>query len=129
MQSLGGVKEQLAKDLEEFGRARIYGINFDTDSDRIKDESKSTLDQIISLLMSRQEWKMTIEGNTDSLGGVEHNQRLSERRANAVKLYLQSARVDASRLKSEGYGFSKPVASNDNPIGRAQNRRVELSRQ
>jgi len=124
----GGIKEQIAKDLEEFGRARIYGINFDTDSDRIKDESKPTLNQIVSLLKAKLQWKMTIEGHTDARGSAEHNQTLSERRANAVKLYLQSAGIEPERLKAVGYGFSKPVATNDHPAGRAQNRRVELKR-
>jgi outer membrane protein OmpA-like peptidoglycan-associated protein len=122
----GGVKEQLTKDLEESGRARVYGINFDTDSDRIKDESRPTLDQIASLLKLKPEWKMTIEGHTDARGGEEYNQGLSARRANAVKLYLQTAGIDAARLQATGYGFSRPVAPNDNPLGRAQNRRVEL---
>src|SRR5262245_14110531 len=125
----GGVKEQLTKNLEEFGRARVYGINFDTDSDRIKDESKPTLDQIASLLKAKPEWKMTIEGHTDAQGGAEYNQGLSERRANAVKLYLQTAGVEAARLRATGHGFSQPVGPNDNPLGRAQNRRVELIRQ
>jgi outer membrane protein OmpA-like peptidoglycan-associated protein len=125
----GGVKEQLTKNLEEFGRARVYGINFDTDSDRIKDESKPTLDQIASLLKAKPEWKMTIEGHTDAQGGAEYNQGLSERRANAVKLYLQAAGIEASRLRAAGYGFTQPVGPNDDPLGRAQNRRVELIRQ
>jgi hypothetical protein len=125
----GGVKEQLTKNLEEFGRARVYGINFDTDSDRIKDESKPTLDQIASLLKAKPEWKMTIEGHTDAQGGAEYNQGLSERRANAVKLYLQTAGIEASRLRAAGYGFTQPVGPNDDPLGRAQNRRVELIRQ
>ncbi len=124
----GGVKEQLTKNLEEFGRARVYGINFDTDSDLIKDESKPTLDQITSILKTKPEWKMTIEGHTDSVGGAEYNQGLSERRANAVKLYLQNAGIDAARLRATGHGFSQPVGPNDNPLGRAQNRRVELIR-
>ena len=125
----GGVKEQLTKDLEESGRARVYGINFDTDSDRIKDESKPTLDQIASLLKLKPEWKMTIEGHTDARGGAEYNQGLSARRANAVKLYLQTEGVEAARLQATGYGFSRPIAPNDDPLGRAQNRRVELIRQ
>jgi len=125
----GGVKEQLTKDLEESGRARVYGINFDTDSDLIKDESKPTLDQIASLLKLKPEWKMTIEGHTDARGGAEYNQGLSTRRANAVKLYLQTAGVEAARLQATGYGLSRPIAPNDDPLGRAQNRRVELLRQ
>jgi OOP family OmpA-OmpF porin len=72
---------------------------------------------------------MTIEGHTDAQGSAEYNQGLSERRANAVKLYLQTAGIEATRLRSAGYGFSQPVGPNDNSLGRAQNRRVELIRQ
>jgi outer membrane protein OmpA-like peptidoglycan-associated protein len=66
---------------------------------------------------------------TDARGGAEYNQGLSTQRANAVKLYLQTAGVEAARLQATGYGFSRPVAPNDDPLGRAQNRRVELIRQ
>ncbi len=106
-----------------------YGSPEYTDSDSIKDESKPTLDQIASLVKAKPEWKMTIEGHTDARGSAEHNQGLSERRANAVKLYLQSAGIESTRLRAAGYGFSQPVGPNDNPLGRAQNRRVELIRQ
>jgi outer membrane protein OmpA-like peptidoglycan-associated protein len=63
---VGGLEQQLIKDLEAFGRARIYGINFDVDSDHIKDESKSTLNTIAAILKAKPEWKVTIEGHTDS---------------------------------------------------------------
>lgn len=125
----GGVEEQITKDLAEFGRARVYGINFDSDSDHIKDESKPTLDKIVSMLKAKPDWKLTIEGHTDSTSTPQHNQDLSERRAASVKAYVQSAGVDSSRLKTTGYGATKPVASNDNELGRAQNRRVELTKQ
>jgi outer membrane protein OmpA-like peptidoglycan-associated protein len=89
----GGVEAQLAKDLEEFGRARVYGINFDSDSVHIKDESKPTLDKIASILKAKAEWKITIEGHTDSTSTPEHNQQLSEKRAQAVKNYLTAAEL------------------------------------
>jgi len=125
----GGVESQLTKDMEEFGRARVYGINFDSDSDHIKDESKPTLDKVVSMLKAKPDWKITIEGHTDSTSTPQHNQELSERRAAAVKNYLQSAGIDPSRLKTIGYGNTKAVASNDSELGRAQNRRVELIKQ
>ena len=125
----GGVEEQLTKDLEEFGRARVYGINFDSDSDHIKDESKPTLDKIVSMLKAKSDWKVTIEGHTDSTSTPQHNQDLSERRAASVKNYLQTAGIDPSHLKTVGYGATKPVASNDSELGRSQNRRVELTKQ
>jgi len=122
----GGAQEQITKDLAELGRARIYGINFDSDSDVIKDESKPTLDRIAALLKAKADWKLTIEGHTDSTATAEHNQQLSQRRAEAVKAYLQKAGIDGGRLKAAGLGATRPVASNDSAIGRAQNRRVEL---
>lgn len=122
----GSVEKQLTKEMEEFGRARVYGINFDTDSDGIKDESKPTLDKIVAMLKAKPDWKITIEGHTDSTSAPQHNQDLSERRAAAVKNYLHAAGIDGSRLTTAGFGATKPVVSNDSELGRAQNRRVEL---
>jgi outer membrane protein OmpA-like peptidoglycan-associated protein len=117
---------QLARDIGETGRARIYGINFDTDSDVIKPESKAALDNIVKLAKSKPDWKFTIEGHTDSTATAAHNQQLSEKRAASVKTFLVAAGVAADRLASKGFGASKPVADNATAIGRAQNRRVEL---
>jgi outer membrane protein OmpA-like peptidoglycan-associated protein len=124
----GGAQEQMTKDLQTEGRTRVYGINFDTDSDVIKDESKPTLDRIAALLKANAGWKMTIEGHTDASGGAEHNQQLSKRRAEAVKTYLVQGGIAAARLTAVGLGASKPVVSNDTAVGRSQNRRVELVR-
>ena len=125
----GGVEQTMLNDLDAFGRARVYGINFDIDSDKLRPESKPTLDKIASILKLKKEWKLTIEGHTDSTATAEHNQALSERRAASVKAYLQAAGVDAARLKTAGFGATKPIAPNDNELGRAQNRRVELVKQ
>lgn len=122
----GGAQEQMTKDLAELGRTRIYGINFDSDSDVLRDESKPTLDRIAALLKAKADWKLTIEGHTDSTATAAHNQQLSQRRAEAVKAYLQKAGIDGARLKAVGLGATKPVAGNETEIGRAQNRRVEL---
>lgn len=124
----GGAREQMAQDLAQSGRTRIYGINFDTDSDKIRDESKPTLDQIVGLLKGKPDWKLTIEGHTDSTATAAHNQDLSLRRANAVETYLVTAGVDGGRLKAVGFGATKPVAPNGTETGRAQNRRVELTK-
>jgi outer membrane protein OmpA-like peptidoglycan-associated protein len=119
-------KDTIGSDLKEKGRATVYGINFDFNSDVIKAESKPTLDQIISILIDNKDWKMTVEGHTDNIGGQSFNQTLSEKRAAAVVKYLTDAGIDATRLNSAGFGFSKPTADNDTEFGRAQNRRVEL---
>ncbi len=120
-----GVKDALATT----GHARIYGITFDTDSDKIKDESKATLDQLVGAAKSEPSWKLEIQGHTDSTGAADHNQQLSDKRAASVKAYLVKAGIAADRLTAKGFGSTKPVASNDTTLGRSQNRRVEVVKQ
>ncbi len=117
---------QLAQAMAQSGRARIYGINFDTDSDVIKAESKAALDAIVMLAKEKPDWQFTIEGHTDSTASAAHNQSLSEKRAAAVKAWLVAAGVATARLNTQGFGATKPVGDNTTSIGRAQNRRVEL---
>jgi outer membrane protein OmpA-like peptidoglycan-associated protein len=121
--------DQIEQDLDAFGRARVFGIRFDTGSDVIKDDSKPQLDTIVAILKKRADWSLTIEGHTDSLASAQYNQELSQRRAAAVKSYLQARGIAGSRLSTVGFGASRPVASNETPVGRALNRRVELVRQ
>ena len=122
----GGIQEQMTAELLEYGRVRLYGINFDYDSDVIRAESKPTLDKIVAMLKSELTMQLIIEGHTDSDGTTEHNQILSQKRAESVKSYLVSAGISSSRLFTEGYGESTPVAPNTTATGKAQNRRVEL---
>lgn len=124
--SKGNIDQRLASELERKGRAIVYGIHFDTDSDVIRADSHPTLQKIVALLKAKNEWKLSIEGHTDSTASAEHNQKLSERRAAAVKQFLVEAGIDAGRLMTVGRGAGNPVARNDTPSGRAQNRRVEL---
>ena len=70
--------------------------------------------------------KAVVEGNTDSKGTDEYNQKLSERRAASVKDVLVKSGIEADRLTTVGYGESRPVASNDTEEGRAKNRRVSI---
>jgi outer membrane protein OmpA-like peptidoglycan-associated protein len=121
--------DPLDAELKRTGRVRLYGINFDSDSDVLRAESKSVLDQIAATLKKDAALKITIEGHTDATSTPEHNQQLSEKRAAAVKAYLVGAGIDAARLATAGLGATKPVATNDSAIGRAENRRVELVRQ
>ena len=69
---------------------------------------------------------MVVEGHTDSQGGEEFNQQLSQRRAEAVRTYLVSRGIASDRITAEGMGLSHPVADNSTPEGRANNRRVEI---
>ena len=71
--------------------------------------------------------KVELHGHTDSIGSDAYNQALSDKRANAVRDYLVSKGISANRLNAIGKGELDPVASNETPEGRAQNRRVELN--
>ena len=124
--SLGG---ELQKQLKATGRAKIYGIRFGLDSAVIKDVSYPVLTEIVDLLKTDAALHLAIEGHTDGTGAAAHNQTLSEQRAASVKAYLVEQGVAAGRLTTAGFGAGKPVADNDNELGRAQNRRVELVRQ
>ena len=94
----------------------------------IRVESKPLLDSIAAILKEHADWQVTLEGHTDNIGGAAFNNDLSARRAAAVKAYLANAGVPASRLASIGFGFEKPVSTNDTQSGRAENRRVEIVR-
>ncbi|MEA2162060.1 MAG: OmpA-OmpF porin, family [Thermoanaerobaculia bacterium] len=124
-----GAEATMQKELEAAGRTRVYGINFDTGSDVIRDESKPTIDKMAAMLKAKPEWKLTIEGHTDSSGGDTQNVPLSQRRADSVKAYLVTAGIAADRLTAKGFGSSKPLAGNETATGRAQNRRVELAKE
>ncbi|MEO6260223.1 MAG: OmpA family protein [Thermoanaerobaculia bacterium] len=124
----GGAQERMTSELEEFGRTRVYGINFDTGSRVLRDESKPTLDKIVSLMKAKEDWSLAIEGHTDTTGGAAFNQQLSDQRAVAVKDYLVTAGIAQTRLTSKGFGISVPIGDNATAAGRAQNRRVELAK-
>jgi OOP family OmpA-OmpF porin len=118
--------DPIGAELKKSGRVRLYGINFDSDSDVLRPESTSTLDSVAATLKKDPSLQITIEGHTDSTSTPQHNQQLSEKRAVAVKTYLVGAGIDGARLSTAGFGATKPVATNDSAIGRAENRRVEL---
>jgi OOP family OmpA-OmpF porin len=103
-------------------------IHFDTGLDTIKKDSFPVLDQVARLINEHGELKkIRVEGHTDNVGGADYNKGLSGRRAGSVMRYLLARGVAPSRLEAAGYGFDRPVASNDTPVGRAKNRRVEFT--
>jgi len=104
----------------------LDGVNFDFDKSTLRPEAISILNQAAALLDKHERVVVEVAGHTDSVGSEAYNQALSMRRADAVKDYLVSKGVKASRLTAKGYGESQPVASNDTDAGRAENRRVEL---
>jgi OOP family OmpA-OmpF porin len=104
----------------------LDGVYFDFDKSTLKPEAIAVLNQAAALLDKHERVVVEVAGHTDSVGTEAYNQALSMRRADAVKDYLVSKGVKASRLSAKGYGESQPVASNDTDAGRAENRRVEL---
>src|SRR5579872_781555 len=107
----------------------VYGIYFDYNSDQIKKESEPVLKEIAQALKDNPDWKLTVDGHTDNIGGDAYNLELSKRRAAAVKNALVSRfQVNANRLTTDGFGMRRPVDRNDTLEGRARNRRVELTR-
>ena len=79
------------------------------------------------MLKEHTDLKLTIEGHTDNVGAAGSNQTLSEKRAAAVRQYLVDKHsIDEARLTAKGFGSTKPMAPNDTPEGRQNNRRVEL---
>lgn len=100
---------------------------FDVDSDILKTEAYPELDKIVDLFKNHPNARGRIEGHTDNTGSAAYNQNLSERRAMAVYQYLVVHGVSSDRLSHAGYGYSRPVATNDTPEGRQLNRRVEIT--
>ncbi len=105
---------------------QLSGANFALNSDEPLPSGTLRLDQVATRLADFPEVRIVVEGHTDSSGAEEYNQRLSERRAKAVKAYLVSRGVDAGRISTVGLGESQPVGDNETEEGQAQNRRVVL---
>ena len=99
---------------------------FDFDKYALKPEGKSSLDGLVANIKNLDVEVIVAVGHTDSIGTDAYNQKLSERRANAVKEYLVSKGVDPKKIYTEGKGKRQPVADNRTKEGRAKNRRVEI---
>ena len=104
----------------------LRNVLFDFDRYNIRPDSAPVLDEAVQVLKDAGDVSVVAEGHTDSIGTVPYNLKLSERRANSVRTYLVDHGMAADHIRTEGFGKSRPVASNDTPEGRAQNRRVEL---
>jgi outer membrane protein OmpA-like peptidoglycan-associated protein len=101
-------------------------VYFDTGRAELKPGVASKIDQLAQFLVEHPDRRVQIDGFTDSVGTDSYNEELSQRRANAVREALISRGVEASRIGTEGYGKSYPVASNNDSGGRQLNRRVEV---
>lgn len=111
----------------EVGKSyRVNDIKYATSSAAITKSSEYILDELITFLRENPTVKIRIEGHTDNVGRSEDNMALSNDRAFTVMDYLQTKGIAGPRLTFKGYGQTKPLASNDTPEGRAQNRRTEF---
>jgi outer membrane protein OmpA-like peptidoglycan-associated protein len=130
--SIAGLKDnkgcpKLEKKEQEKLELAVKAVKFQSGKAILKPESNKILDDISAILLKYPHYGLSIEGHTDNAGNDQSNQLLSDKRARACLDFLLKKGVDTARLKSAGYGESRPVADNKTPAGRTQNRRVEFN--
>lgn len=130
--------EKIEKEAQRFEPSKSYQIRgkvasivleniyFETDKYELLSESFTELNKLVNIMLQNKSMTVEIHGHTDSEGGTDHNQKLSENRAKAVFNYLAQQGVNAKRMSIQGFGLSKPVDSNETNEGRKRNRRVEF---
>lgn len=106
--------------------ANMSDVLFKSGSFELLPGARERLAKVSGIVLAYQGLRLAVEGHTDSIGTDEYNRRLSEQRADAVRDYLVQQGISTDAISASGFGKSEPVASNDTPEGRQQNRRVEL---
>jgi outer membrane protein OmpA-like peptidoglycan-associated protein len=101
-------------------------VLFDTGKYSLRPGAREKLARVAGIISGHVGLRLEVEGHTDSVGGDEYNQQLSEHRATAVRDYLTQAGIPMNSVSAKGFGKTQPVASNETTAGRQQNRRVEL---
>lgn len=101
-------------------------VLFEFDRSEIRPAFFGELNEIVARLQETPDRQIRISGHTDSIGSAAYNQGLSERRAQSVANYLEQQGVSRDRMVVQGFGLTQPVATNETPEGRQQNRRVEI---
>jgi outer membrane protein OmpA-like peptidoglycan-associated protein len=123
--------QQFSAILETRDSARGLVVNmsdvlFDTAKYSLRPAAREKLAKVAGVVSGHPGLTLEVEGHTDSVGGDDYNQQLSEQRGEAVRGYLTEQGVPQNSVTSQGFGETQPVASNENAPGRQQNRRVEL---
>jgi len=106
--------------------ANMSDVLFRSGSYELLPGARERLAKVSGIILAYPSLRVAVEGHTDSVGGDEYNQTLSERRAESVRDYLVLQGISAKSIEAHGFGKTEPIASNDTPEGRQQNRRVEL---
>lgn len=123
-------KADILSGLEKVGKIALYGIFFDSGKAEIKPESRAAISSIAEAMRESAKLKIRVVGHTDNTGIFDANLRLSEQRAQAVKMALiKDFGIAENRLSAHGVSSLAPVATNDSEAGKAKNRRVELVQQ
>lgn len=102
-------------------------VRFDTNKSTLTAAAKANLDRLVPVFQSYADTDIVIYGYTDSTGPVDYNLTLSQQRAASVKAYLAGKGLNTARFETTGLGIADPIATNDTPEGRSQNRRVEFA--
>jgi len=120
------VRDFLLDKVEVGTKVVLENIYFETSKANLTAASYPQLNQVITFLENNETIRLEISGHTDNVGSLKVNLKLSEERAKAVVDYMVANGIDKSRLEWKGYAFNQPIAPNDTPAGREQNRRVEF---
>jgi outer membrane protein OmpA-like peptidoglycan-associated protein len=116
----------LTKEEQAVIKKAFDNLEFESGKDIIRSTSFQALDELAALLVKHPDWALKISGHTDNVGKPAANMTLSKKRAESVKRYLVSKGVNATHLKTEYFGQTRPIAPNTTPEGRQKNRRVEM---
>ena len=126
MQRVVGENDRLRKEQETIYLSLGSDVLFDSGKATLQPGARTKLTELAGILAKYPRTIVTITGNTDSRGSAELNDRLSKERAQAVADELVANGVNPARIVTFGAGYSNPVATNDTPEGRQQNRRVDI---
>lgn len=112
--------------LEEQAVFQLDNVQFEFAKAILTPESIKILEPVLATMKANESLKIELSGHTDTIGGRDVNMKLSDARAKAVGTYLTDNGIAPDRIATKGYGFDKPIATNETPEGRAKNRRTEL---
>ena len=118
---------EIEEEVQEILKTAFDNLEFETGRSIIKKESEPSLNELAEVLLQKTEWGLQIAGHTDNVGNAQSNLILSKQRAEAVRDFMIARGIEKDRLTVLFFGQTKPIATNETPEGRQQNRRVEMT--